>query len=439
MRKACAEVFIDVAAACTLAVRHSHLTKTFVQLLDDNSRWVRRLGWSKQCGCQPVMYAHVPVLVVPRSLVCGVTWMTALVLVNFSLPPFLLPPFLPPRPNTQVRKAAYQSLGPFITTFKEEEGEDAEGAQLSSLDKTTSSSELRPVVDCTTSGEGVGRASQQTGGKETHSDTSEPVSCPENASLETVETWIEKQLKVVSLTECVRACDPDGGGGCEATEYNDVLYWRQPIPDLDLNLLNDSSSRLLSTEEPGRRKDGVGEEEREEKVMEKERGEGENGAAENEGEGREDKRQVREEESSKDAPSLEDKDIVEDRFVVHFEDDVISDSAVQVGPTGVHNLLRTSSHEVLMHSTPAPHNNLASSSDMELTIQMDHSSQQPLPVSRTGVTALPYGVLFGTRHKRFPRGLKIYQGEKCSLCPQKCTLAMHTPLHAYYKCTCVYT
>ena len=51
MRKACAEVFIDVAASCSLAVRHSHLTKTFVQLLDDDSRWVRgeRDRWSERC------------------------------------------------------------------------------------------------------------------------------------------------------------------------------------------------------------------------------------------------------------------------------------------------------------------------------------------------------------------------------------------------------
>ena len=43
VRKACAEVFIDVAASCSLAVRHSHLTRTFIQLLDDTSRWVRGL------------------------------------------------------------------------------------------------------------------------------------------------------------------------------------------------------------------------------------------------------------------------------------------------------------------------------------------------------------------------------------------------------------
>ena len=44
VRKACADVYIDVAASCSLSVRHSHLTKTFVQLLDDTSRWVSEGG-----------------------------------------------------------------------------------------------------------------------------------------------------------------------------------------------------------------------------------------------------------------------------------------------------------------------------------------------------------------------------------------------------------
>lgn len=77
MRKACAEVFIDVAASCSLAVRHSHLTKTFVLLLDDDSRWVRGKGdrWSERCGrwlaetCSCDVYTGVwrPLLAIVQS------------------------------------------------------------------------------------------------------------------------------------------------------------------------------------------------------------------------------------------------------------------------------------------------------------------------------------------------------------------------------------
>lgn len=277
-----------------------------------------------------------------------------------------------------MRKAAYQSLGPFITTFQEDKGEDAEGAQPSSLEPANSSCEQKPDASWAKSGEGEGCTAQQTRDKDWHSDASEPLSCQENASLESSETWIEKQLKVVSQMECVGVQEQDGGR-YESTEYNDILFWRQPIPDLDLNLLNNSSSHWLVTEEVERRKEESEEEEKEEEV--RERGNEENGVGEEE---REDKRLAGREENSKDAPSLEDKDVVEERSGVHFEDDVISDSTGREGPTALHSLLRTSSHEMLMHSTPAPHSNLASSSDMDLTIQMDHSAQQPLPVSSTG-------------------------------------------------------
>ena len=313
-----------------------------------------------------------------------------------------------------MRKAAYQSLGPFITTFQEDKGEDTEGAQPSSLEPANSSCEQNPDANWAKSGEGEGCTAQQMRNKDRHSGTSDPLSCQENASSESSETWIEKQLKVVSQTECVGVREHDGGR-CESTEYNDILFWRQPIPDLDLNLLNNSSSHLLVTEEVGRRKgESEEEEKKEEEVRERgkeeeeeeeeevrergkeeeevrergkeeeevrERGKEENGVEEKK---REDKRLLRRAENSKDAPSLEDKDVVEERFGVHFEDDVISDSTGREGPTALHSLLPTPSHEMLMHSTPAPHNNLASSSDMDLTIQTDHSAQPPLLVSSAG-------------------------------------------------------
>ena len=281
----------------------------------------------------------------------------------------------------QVRKAAYQSLGPFITTFKEEEGESAEGTQMSSLELQNSNSDAKLGADCTMSDEGERCGPQQARDNGPHADSSEPLCCDENATLESSVTWIEKQLKVVSLSECAGGREPDEGGRCEATEYNDVMFWRQPLPDIDLNLLSGSSTHLLSTKEAEIRNGRSGEEEEKEKVVVEVHME-ENGEKETDGMEEEDKKQVVREETSKDPLSLEKKEVMEEKFVVHFEDDVISDSADRACPTAVHNLIRTSSHEVLLHSTPAPHNNLvASSSDMELTIQMDHSSQQPLPVS----------------------------------------------------------
>ena len=253
---------------------------------------------------------------------------------------------------------------------------------MSSLELPNSNSDANLGADCTMSGEGERCASQQARDNGTHSDSSEPLPCDENATLESSVTWIEKQLKVVSLSECAGGREPDGGERCEATEYNDVMFWRQPLPDLDLNLLSGNSSHLLSTKEAEIRKERCGEEEEEKEKVVVEVCMEENGEKEKDGMEREDKKQVVREETSTDPLSLEKKEVMEERFVVHFEDDVISDSADRACPTAVHNLIRTSSHEVLLHSTPAPHNNLvASSSDMELTIQMDHSSQQPLPVS----------------------------------------------------------
>lgn len=41
VRKACADVFVSVACMCTLATRRQHLADVFVPLLSDQSRWVR--------------------------------------------------------------------------------------------------------------------------------------------------------------------------------------------------------------------------------------------------------------------------------------------------------------------------------------------------------------------------------------------------------------
>ena len=252
---------------------------------------------------------------------------------------------------------------------------------MSSLELQNSNSDAKLGADCTMSDEGERCGPQQARDNGAHADSSEPLCCDENATLESSVTWIEKQLKVVSLSECAGGREPDEGGRCEATEYNDVMFWRQPLPDLDLNLLSGSSTHLLSTKEAEIKNGRNGEEEEKEKVVVEVHME-ENGEKETDGMEEEDKKQVVREETSKDPLSLEKKEVMEEKFVVHFEDDVISDSADRTCPTAVHNLIRTSSHEVLLHSTPAPHNNLvASSSDMELTIQMDHSSQQPLPVS----------------------------------------------------------
>ena len=41
MRKACAEAFMPVSCVCSAAVRHSELSPLFVNLLRDESRWVK--------------------------------------------------------------------------------------------------------------------------------------------------------------------------------------------------------------------------------------------------------------------------------------------------------------------------------------------------------------------------------------------------------------
>ena len=305
-----------------------------------------------------------------------------------------------------MRKAAYQSLGPFITTFKvEDEGEDVEGKELSSLEPAEGRCEQKTEGDSEAAGEGEQRTAQQMRDECVRSYPSLP-SNEEDPSLQSSETWIEKHLKVVSITDCVREQELDRGS-CESPEFNDVLFWRQPIPDLDLNLLNNRSSHLCSSEEVEKREVTRGEENgREETGGEETRGEesrmeetkGEKtrmeetggdkneekegrGAEEKEMNEREDKQWVEREESAKDTQLLEDKDVTADRVVVHFEDDIISSSTDREGPMPLHSLLRASSQEMLLHSTPAPHNNLTTSSDMELTIQTDQTPPQALPVS----------------------------------------------------------
>ena len=117
MRKACADVFVPVSCVCSNETRQNILTPLFVSLLCDQSKWVSDL---------PLIPADSLILLQPDACIRGyskvdvtvrVICSSLLSLISLSCSPSSLQssPLSLSRP--QVKMAAFQSLGPFISTF----------------------------------------------------------------------------------------------------------------------------------------------------------------------------------------------------------------------------------------------------------------------------------------------------------------------------------
>ena len=107
--------------SCSLRVQQEKLTPVFLQLLRDDSRWVCSLPPSLPPSLSIPLISYPSIHILLHTSIDSHTYMYM----------YLLP--------TQVRKAAFQSLGPFISTFyvpplvKEEGEEDEEDSSLGPL------------------------------------------------------------------------------------------------------------------------------------------------------------------------------------------------------------------------------------------------------------------------------------------------------------------
>lgn len=199
VRKACAECFMSVSSATSPEVRRSKLSSLFISLISDPSRWVRQ--------------------------------------------------------------AAFQSLGQFISTFaspccnagqyfRDSSGE-SDWTHSTNADCAGSSSAETPAVspqqDCVShnasgceeqSGDDVG---EEGGGEQT---ADESVCAAESEELETQTEAAEEQNPSTSpepndiLQETSTCCDV-AQGIPDHELFNSFHYWRTPIPELDLNLLEE--------------------------------------------------------------------------------------------------------------------------------------------------------------------------------------------------------
>ncbi|XP_016394821.1 serine/threonine-protein phosphatase 4 regulatory subunit 1-like [Sinocyclocheilus rhinocerous] len=157
VRKACAECFMTVSSASSPEVRRSKLSSLFISLISDPSRWVRQ--------------------------------------------------------------AAFQSLGPFISTF------------ASSSSNTGQCFRAEAVAEWS--------------GSQTHSTNTDAV-CPPRDSCEEEEGGGEQTAEKCLPEETQPSSHPPAQEIPEQELFNSFHYWRTPIPQIQLELLQEEDRRPLA-------------------------------------------------------------------------------------------------------------------------------------------------------------------------------------------------
>ena len=231
-----------------------------------------------------------------------------------------------------MRKAAYQSLGLFITTFKPQELEEDDDDSLHQVEIK----EERLSSNCVSNSSCGTSASEGCSEQVERCHNPLPQELPEDG-YSVKETWIEQKLNVISYENC-------------ETEYSNLLFWKQPIPPLDLALIG-------TEDKEGERQEGEGEEQEEEEEEEEE-----------------EERTESFDPKSESTAFTNTQQFSEEKAVVHFLDEEDDDQCTQPQSCDLMKIInRTVSEECLVQqtSTPAPLTNVSSLSDMELTTS-DH-------------------------------------------------------------------
>ncbi|XP_016114517.1 serine/threonine-protein phosphatase 4 regulatory subunit 1-like [Sinocyclocheilus grahami] len=198
VRKACAECFMTVSSASSPDVRRSKLSSLFISLISDPSRWVRQ--------------------------------------------------------------AAFQSLGPFISTFASPSSNTAQCFRdEAEAERSGSQTHSSNTAQCFRDEAGAERSGSQThssntaqcfrdeaeaerSGSQTHSTNTDAV-CPPRGSREEEEGGGEQTVEKCLPEETQPSSHPPAQEIPEQELFNSFHYWRTPIPQIQLELLQEEDRR----------------------------------------------------------------------------------------------------------------------------------------------------------------------------------------------------
>ncbi|OCT74606.1 hypothetical protein XELAEV_18033591mg [Xenopus laevis] len=223
VRKACAECFMAVSCATSQELRQTKLSALFINLISDPSRWVRQ--------------------------------------------------------------AAFQSLGPFISTFanpsaqffKEEECTNTMNEKSNETDESNSKKAINTTdekvfvdadiatEDCTASDSLVNFSVQLEADNEEESDRASKDTVHQHniLSLCTLESTVDSEILEQNCPGTQAHILPEvetaNRAMSEQELYNSFHYWRTPIPDIDIDLeLRQSESKACSTERQVHKESSLG-------------------------------------------------------------------------------------------------------------------------------------------------------------------------------------